>query len=302
MLQQEMKSQKIKFKSLAPTNKACRIINGETVHKFASSHSGKAIRDLNCKYIIIDEVSMMSEHFYKYFIVVKRMRPDIKFILSGDFNQLLPVKERIENPDYKNSLALYELCDGQRLQLTKCRRSDRILFDLVQPENIMSLTKAHFGKKMTNVHLSFTNKKRIAINEEMMLKAVKANNSRKQILKLEKLSYDDNSQDVKLLSGMPIIARKNSKASEIANNETFTIKEIQHKKQIIVIEDDQRKIKIPFKDFQYMFYVAYCITCHKAQGETYNQPYTIHEFNRFDERLRYVSLSRATDISLINII
>ena len=101
---------------------------------------------------------------------------------------------------------------------------------------------------------------------------------------------------------MPVIARKNCEASYIANNETFTIKEIRHKKQIIVIEDDQRKIKIPFKDFQYMFYVAYCITVHKSQGSTYNQPYTIHEFNRFDERLRYVSLSRATDISLINII
>jgi cytidyltransferase-like protein len=171
------------------------------------------------------------------------------------------------------------------------------LFDLVQPENIMSLTKAHFGNKMTNVHLSFTNKKRIAINEEMMLKAVKANNSRKQVLELKKLSYDDNSQDVELLSGMPVIARKNCEASYIANNETFTIKEIRHKKQIIVIEDDERKIKIAFKDFQYMFYVAYCITVHKSQGSTYNQPYTIHEWNnpKFDDRLKYVALSRSTN-------
>ena len=51
-----------------------------------------------------------------------------------------------------------------------------------------------------------------------------------------------------------------------------------------------------------MFNVAYCITTHKAQGATFDEPYTIHEFEKFDERLRYVALSRSTDIQLINII
>ena len=59
---------------------------------------------------------------------------------------------------------------------------------------------------------------------------------------------------------------------------------------------------IPIKDFQRLFYVAYCITVHKSQGETYNEPYTIHEFERFDGRLKYVALSRATDFRLINIL
>ena len=48
-------------------------------------------------------------------------------------------------------------------------------------------------------------------------------------LELKKLSYDKNSQDVKLYSGMPIIARKNCKPLNIFNNETFTIKEIRQK-------------------------------------------------------------------------
>ena len=51
-----------------------------------------------------------------------------------------------------------------------------------------------------------------------------------------------------------------------------------------------------------MFYVAFCTTVHKSQGETYNSEYTIHEFERFDESLKYVALSRATDVSLINIL
>ena len=60
-------------------------------------------------------------------------------------------------------------------------------------------------------------------------------------------------------------------------------------------------MEIKFDDFQRMFYVAFCITCHKSQGETYDKPYTIHEFDRYDERMKYVALSRATKKSLINI-
>jgi hypothetical protein len=50
-----------------------------------------------------------------------------------------------------------------------------------------------------------------------------------------------------------------------------------------------------------LFYVAFCITVHRSQGSTFNHPYTIHQFELFDERLKYVALSRSTDKNLINI-
>ena len=52
---------------------------------------------------------------------------------------------------------------------------------------------------------------------------------------------------------------------------------------------------IPYDEFSTLFYIAFCITVHRAQGSTYNNPYTIHEFNRYDNRLKYVSMSRATN-------
>jgi prophage antirepressor-like protein len=67
-------------------------------------------------------------------------------------------------------------------------------------------------------------------------------------------------------------------------------------KETYLVTDDE------IKEFVKMFNVAFCITCHKAQGATFDQPYTIHEFDKFDDRLKYVALSRATDINLINII
>ena len=301
MLQDELKIRGIKYSSLAPTNKACRLIKGKTIHMFVASNNGQSIRDMNIKYLFIDEVSMVSEQFYKYFIILKRMRPDITFIVSGDFEQLLPVKERIQNPNYKDSLALFEICDGQRLQLSRCRRSDNTLFDMLLPHNINKLTKADFGKKFTGQHISFTNAKRISINDYMMKRANKENNYRTKPLTLDKLEWDPNSQDVELLAGMPIIARKNSKEFNIANNETFTIKEIRRSKQIIIIEEDGLTMEIPFNYFQNMFYVAYCITVYKSQGQTFDHPYTIHEWERFDSRMKYVALSRSTNIENINI-
>ena len=47
---------------------------------------------------------------------------------------------------------------------------------------------------------------------------------KQKALELPKLEYDKNSQDVRLLPGMPIIARINSTINEILNNELFAIK------------------------------------------------------------------------------
>ena len=238
--------------------------------------------------------------FYKFFIVLKLMRPDIKFIIAGDFAQLLPVKDRVENCDYKNSLALHELCDGNRLQLTKCRRSDSTLFNMLLPNNIKNVKKSQFKNQFTKLHICFTNKKRIEINKLMMDQVIQK--KKVKPLELKALDYDQNSQDVKLCAGMPVISRKNSKDLNIYNNETYTIKEIRHKEKIVIVVDDSKEQEVKFEEFSKMFNVAFCITTHRSQGMTIDEPYTIHEFEKFDNRLKYVALSRSTNINHINII
>ena len=70
---------------------------------------------------------------------------------------------------------------------------------------------------------------------------------------------------------------------------------------MIIISDDEKEFDILINEFQKLFYLAFCITVHKSQGSTFNHSYTIHEFENFDERLKYLALSRSTDKSLINI-
>ena len=71
---------------------------------------------------------MMHSYYYKFLLVVKHMKPNIKFILCGDFKQLAPVNDVYEFGNYENSPALFELSDGHRLTLNKCRRSDDEFF------------------------------------------------------------------------------------------------------------------------------------------------------------------------------
>ena len=70
---------------------------------------------------------------------------------------------------------------------------------------------------------------------------------------------------------------------------------------MIYFMNNERKSNILLSKFQEYFYPAYCITIHKSQGQTYNFPYTIHEYERLTKKLKYVALTRATDIKFINI-
>lgn len=147
------------------------------------------------------------------------------------------------------------------------------------------------------MNLCYTNKKRIEINKILMDKQIKKNGAG---LKLKANLKNPNSQDVELLENMPIISMKTDAKTGIVNNEMFTIKSIY--KDIIEITNENKTIEISSKHFQHLFYVAYCITIHKSQGSTFDFNYTIHEWEKLDETLKYVSLSRATKKSLINII
>ena len=77
-------------------------------------------------------------------------------------------------------------------------------------------------------------------------------------LELPELKYDQNSQDVRLLTGMPIIARISNKKHDICNNELFTIKSIDRINNSITITEDSDKIKeIKTEMFQTLLDIAF---------------------------------------------
>jgi hypothetical protein len=131
------------------------------------------------------------------------------------------------------------------------------------------------------------------------MKALKKKKHRKG-LELEGLSYDDRSQAVILYKGTPIISKVTNEDPGIFNNQRYKITKIDS--FTITFEDDlKHEFKVSVKDFQKFFLVADATTTHSAQGMSIGEPYTIHEWDRMDQRLKYVALSRSRDIKYIHI-
>ena len=290
-------------KRLAPTNVSAMLINGETLDKFTYGfvNGGRTMKKYqNLKYIFVDEISMVKEIFYQVLMSIKLCVPNVKFIISGDFNQLPPVKDRVQEI-YKKSRCLFELVDGRRLTLIECKRSDAVLFDICQsvvndvPVDITRFRKV--GDTYKNV--SHTNKKRKAVNYNCMSRFLKEHPGLKT-LNVEKLEYDDNSTSMTLCKGMPLIARINQKSLGVVNNEVFKIDDVKND-CIIVSNPLKDKVEIPLSKINRMFHLAFCITIHKSQGQTFDEAYTIHEYASLEWRLKYVALSRSSNIEHITI-
>jgi ATP-dependent exoDNAse (exonuclease V) alpha subunit len=165
-------------------------------------------------------------------------------------------------------------------------------------ENINSIDTTKFNNKMCDRNLAYTNRKRIEINKICMDKYKLNYHGTKQYLDANK--HDTNSQDVTIYPNLPIICKKNDEEMELINNEQFIVSKVTY--DMVYFKNEEKQLMIRLDKFQEYFYVAYCITIHKAQGCSYNFPYAIHEWNRLDKRLKYVALTRSTDKKHINII
>jgi 5-methylcytosine-specific restriction protein A len=306
-----LKEQKLNFLAFSPTHKGARIISGETIdslyHKVRSS--SKSINKFkNIDVVLIDEVSMMKEQFYAMFVNIKKSAPQIQFIVTGDFEQLPPVNDSWEG-DYKNSAALHELCDGNRLQLTKNRRSEPRLFELCQDVSKINISE-FTPKTETYLNIAYTHKTRKDVNKKCLDRFLKEEiDSDEVTLFIPADKKNPKTQDVTLCAGIPVVCHKtpNDKAAKksgngFLNSERFIVQLIEND-TITLIGNGDREIIITKKDFHRFFYIAFCITVHTSQGETFNVPYTIYDwdFYRFCKKAKYVAMSRATSIENVQI-
>jgi len=278
------------------------------------------------EYIFGDEISMMREKMYAMLCNIKRALPGIKIVLIGDYLQFQAVKDSWSGghsaESYENSAALFDLCDGYKIHLTKCLREDGAGQELF---NIC--TDAIDGKTVdasefpvteeTEENIAFYHRTRIPINEKWMQKVCSTLPDSK-LIKLEKITEDDHSQDVTLCENMPVICIRKSKLLGVDNGERFNILNFsdvpdyssmkkpelkQHckekglkrsgKKEVLLerlqlassdillrlTEDTEAKpVRVPRHLFQKHFYVAYAITYYQSQGSTIRDKYTIHDW------------------------
>ena len=296
----ELDKRGIKYVALAPTNVATNLIGGITVSKFGYKHMSnrkQLLKELKDKaYIFVDEISMVQSEDYKCFVMIKRCMPWIRFIISGDFNQLLAVGDEYTG-DMFNSGPLHTLSDGNRLLLTKCRRADNRLFELCKHVDKVDIDQFPI-KKQTMRNIAYRHETRIKVNKACMDKF----NVGKKTVFVPKDASNGHSQDMHLCVGMPVIAHCARKGLGVFKTSQYTVKAITGT-DVILTDGTKEDVTFPLDTFARYFYPAFCITVHASQGCTINEPYTIYDwyFPHMDDRAKYVALSRATDIDHIQI-
>jgi|GEM_PF-5489652 len=309
---------------VAFTNAAALKIDGTTIHKFLkltkdlkiSSGRMKQIKD-TIKLIIIDECSMVNSVLWSLLYQVNK-ETNIPFLIVGDWRQIEPVEPDVATFDYKFHPAVLELSKNTIVNLEVVYRYDDKLKEL--SDNVMNIKVGDLPTKITKRNLCFTNKTRKSINKLVMDKLNKRDNNEtrfvaKEVYKQhEKESKKDflerceknPTQDINIAIGFPTIARKTIDGGKTAvNNEEFEILKIFDDRIILqsVRSDGDHKITIDFKDFVKQFLLAFCITIHKSQGQTFDTSLTIHDWSHFNmsKKLRYTAVTRATKYENINI-
>jgi hypothetical protein len=315
----ELDKRGLQYQCLAPTNKAARLLHKEamTLHKFFNSFKdAKATGFLaENKYYIIDEVSMVGSGFYRVLLYLSRRLPDSRFIVIGDMAQLAVVGD-IANFNYENSVCLWEICGGNLIELVQCRRADKELFTLSKAaaegddisEWVDKMPGKHYPKSV-----AFTNRSRIKVNNYWM-KKLRPKRSHESIF-IPRVAKMKKSEDLWVYEGLPVIAivtrPDEENATKIANTDEYEVLSFNKDRRRIrlALKDNDGQvtnevIKVSFDKFARLFRAAYCTTIHSTQGCTIKDThYTIYDYDhpRFDKRLKYVALSRASNIRFINI-
>jgi ATP-dependent exoDNAse (exonuclease V) alpha subunit len=91
----QKKWRRIKIYFILSNQTSSVIRKGMTIHKFSARlKKSSNAKHLDLAYISMDEASMMQERLYKFSMMIKKIKPEIKFIISGDYNQLKPLNDR----------------------------------------------------------------------------------------------------------------------------------------------------------------------------------------------------------------
>lgn len=231
-------------------------------------------------YIIVDEFSMVSMYFYEQLYKLKKgtlsnpKEGNTKFILIGDTNQCLPVETRVFCR-YEEAGFIRELIDYNVVRLTEVQRYDVQLHDACsnlikngifkfQPADVNACSNLLKNAQKKNVqHICYTNVQCKKIND-LELK----NRAKEQF--------------------EPRICISNT--GKYKNGDRLFYDRTNHK------YSNSRKVMEldPQPTNADKFIPAYCLTAHKAQGQTIDGIVVVHEATKMDKNLLYTAVTRCT--------
>jgi len=279
------------------TNKASLNISGETLHQTLHiDGDGK----IDIKYLegydamIVDEISTIAGFMWNNIQTVKAKFPKMKFLLAGDYRQCPPIED--VKVDWFNSDLVRSIANNVQVELTERQRYDEALWDLA--EDVYEKNKLTICAKKVPVQLYSRHQNICYLNETRDY----VNKTSNDYMRGRHPTTGREIGDRFVYVGMPVIADTTSKGL-YANNESFIVRELGISISLTSMRQGlQHTIKIDEEEFLKNFSLAYCITTHKLQGDTIDNPVYIWDRSRMSRNLLYTAVTRVRRMDQINII
>ena len=308
------------YVTTAFTHKACKIINGKTIHKLFGIHPftlnwsynlAKSYRDNGITHILIDEISMIPSGLWGVLAHIKHEFGFI-FIGFGDWKQLKPVNE--EHIDFKNLQLVKYLFDWNHCNLTKIHRFDdnQLLQDAYACADGNDIDTNKYGIGEHDLAIAWTNDCVNALNTRWNQHYAQGLDDDSKLL----VDANDKTKII-LHSGLLLMSYVTPRNGKYTNSETLTVKSWQKKKRSQTQnKQTKRKIKPEYYEITLQnddgedvivedtdmvdFRPAYALTVYKAQGMTINRSYSIYEYEKMNHDMRYVALTRTRKKEYVN--
>lgn len=296
------------------TNKASRNIKGKTLHRTLNISKNYTIpvKTLTSfkykKYIVIDEIGMISSDIWRLLKHVKQKYPYLIFILLGDYRQLPPIEnENLRISDDKldifNLPIVKYLVNYNKIELTTRQRYDKPLWDYLE-EGFNNRNWGELPKRSTtpeeiykNKAICYYNKTRDRVNNSCM-RYFKQNTKHMNIDYVRKTD-DDKANNISIYNGLPVMAYVNNRDMGIVNSEEFTV--VDWNKEIITLKRDcdLPNIEVELDKFHKYFVCNYCSTTHKSQGATYDGTIILFDWDKIkrDRNVAYTACSRGRSLN-----
>lgn len=283
--------------------------------------------------IVCEEFSMNTAWIWNYICWLRELTT-LPILLTGDWGQARPVEPDAKPKYDKYNLhpVVNNLITSSIMLEKNYRAKDDLPFAKFLHDNKAQMKNVNIDefkltddKRFISKALCYLNSTRKRVNHEISEAVIKRQHIPKNNIfeigfddrKQEKVSfevawkdgclYDDvrekgqdknPTQKIRIFTGTPMIARMTEeKGKKLFNNEDFIIQEISKEKVILKSlnrKDDHPLYEIPLKDLQSKFLVAWCLTTHKAQGQTIKEAFKIYDWEKMNTELRYTAMSRST--------
>ena len=241
-----------------------------------------------------------------------------QWILSGDQFQFAALFDQWKGADVPedtllNSRFLHELCGGNRITLTECKRSERELFEfyaalvpgqLLREQalpDVLRQARALFSFEGVARHnLVLSHRRRVRLNAQCM-KAFKPESGARFIRAAHERGQLNAAQSLYVWPGLELLGcSRNSK--KVRNNVMYTVQELQDERVVLLSEGGET---LTLSDAQVadQLRLSYARTYASCQGTEFDGTLRLHDTSNrnFTHRHLYVALSRAKAAHLIDI-